>query len=198
MTNITTAVTPIPKVSIFSIPGGTQPYSIVPRATVEYFSSITVPAKLAADQSQALFTLNLPENFVYRISEIRAWAQSAGSSDFADFSSTMRCLLSGGIGGTVIFGLQKAGDPGNSGSSYPLTFTSATTDVEAQYALVGSLPGALVQSTQQVTGKLEVRWMDVSADATAIMTPILYVKFLQYDVDQATKFPIHTPVPVIS
>ncbi len=191
MTDVTTAVTPTPVVQIFAVPGGTQPYSIVPRATVTFFSSSVVPAKLAADNNQSLFTLNLPQNFVYRLAECRAWANTTTSGQLNDWEDVQSCLLSGGIGGSLQFGLA-------AGNAYANTFVSVTNHTQKFFEPSMSLPDALVASTSSVTGKLEIRWLDVSSDSTAITNHFIWAKFLQYDVDQATKYPVHTPVPVIS
>lgn len=173
--------------------------SSVPRGEVLFEGSQAIPVQQAVDESLWTLQCNFPRNFIYRIAECRIWATANGEQPFINFQPGIACLVSTDDPAEVdwFFMLSNRVWEATSGDqrSFDFTFLSGAVDNMTFFLPEGAIDAPI--SAAQDAARLFFRWADVTTTTTGAVTASFRVRCLMYDIDQASAWPMHTPLPTI-
>lgn len=198
MATVTTAKTSMVVRTNWEVdPGAIQPQSLIPRGELIFQDSVDIPLKLAANDSILALTFEFAVGFVYRIVEFEMKARADAVADFDDWEKFMIASKNPSPGSSWDTVLTNIVFRDSAGSIAAFAHTVAGSfDQATFFEPERDLSSALV--AQNGAALLSVSWADVSTDATAITRLNWRVRALVYDIDQYNKYPIHTPMPIIS
>ena len=159
-------------------------YSVVPRATRHYESTLSYAAKLAADQTRVEVTFNFPQNFYYLLKSLVVNVQSDDQT--LDFNAN----------GAILYAL----DHWSNNPQVPVIS-------DGVYFHTSSLKSGRLYTPRDTPryfidgpkgDQFIIQLSDTSSDASPAGDVIWYAEFWVFDVDQVNKWPINTAQPVFS
>lgn len=162
---------------------------IASRASIEFFSIDTVPAKLTTDVTLYTVTCPLPPNFVYRLIDLTLIVRGTTIGNVNFFEPSFQ------------FQLQNASQDIRTHSVEAQTAFVWNADVTNLATKLYELPSGEMQfpfRSAPAGGELFLRLWDVTAQATTAVSMVFRARFLQYTVEQFNASPMHTPFPVLS
>ncbi len=165
-------------------------YSLIPRGIRRFFSTFTTTQEKPLNDTYDLFlTATLPVGFAYLL---RSVVIKFAADTATDFEQVCEVLLTRGI-------------PGQGVTSQVVhlevtRFTPATATqsvaVAARDSLLASFAGPF-WSTQPLAAALRLHLANVDTPAMAAGIVDSHVEFLEYDLNQAQRYWINTPIPTL-
>lgn len=163
--------------------------TLVPRGVRRFQFQDDTSAKPINDQQNIFLTASLPEGFAYIIQRF-TWHYSIGVTDWDD---QIELRLLNHIPG---------GEIGSAEFMFLTTAVMAGAGVAAARALVAPFSDLRMFTSPmwapEVGGfSFRVFATNTGAPATSAGFIISHVEFLEYDLTQAQRFPVNTPIPVL-
>lgn len=191
MAAVVIVTNPDPIMRMWDIPSGADD-SLVPRGEVVFAGNQTLIAKVAIDETLWTMPMVLPRNFVYRVVDARVMATANDSGTMTDFGAAMRISVSHGdvLIPDWFFVLERIQ------AEFPFTISAGTNWSEFFEPGANQKVDAPINANR-ADATLLLEWVDISADITAQVIVWFHFRALIYDVTQARKWPMHTPVPII-
>lgn len=191
MGTITTAIVPDHTPRNFASPGSrTGGSAPTPIQRVIFSGTSTIPAKISTDISFVTITATLPRLFFYRIVSLEIGALSNSTIVFTDFQPVMSVRIRENAVQQFQFLLRNFFlDGGSTFESGPLDDPAITNDIGTSF--VGDPHSHYLIDATKGVSDLIVRWLDISADATAAVDVFVRIEFDQFTVQQANQAPLN-------
>ncbi len=170
-------------------PENTTLYSLIPRGVRRFFLQAAVPAKPLNDELRLLLNLTLPDSFAY---VVRTFDAQIRGDTATDYNPEVILAMFNHIPGLAIGSEQYI--------SIPLSPQPSTVGVENATTGPSNLHDFVspAWSTHAGTITFRAEFLNVAAAAAAVAFINSYVEFLEYDLVQAQRYWINTPIPVLN
>lgn len=156
--------------------------SAVPRAIYSHSGSSAIAAKLAADQSRVVVTLDFEAPYCYLLKSISCLLESA--DDVMDFDAV----------GSVGYDIPNV-DPSFEIESKAVTRAGSTLTARRTYVATGdSFIQRLIDGDRD---GMSISLADVSADASSACSVFIRTEFYEFDKEQCLNWPVHTPTRTV-
>ena len=188
MAHVSQTITPTPTITLFGdVPN--QENNFLPRARVRYQGNSTVTAKGAGDTKTLDLDVVLPQNYAYAINQVFIRIGSFGNSDSSNYDDLGLGLVQSEVPGTSLANIQLS-SPGNT-----------IVDDDGSVKIWTLIPNFcdLIYNQLGNTPQLTFTLNDTDGvNASAQMSCVFWMTFLQYDIRQVDKVRVNAPMPVRS